>query len=274
MGKLFIVATPIGNLGDITLRAIETLKSVALVACEDTRVTRVLFQKYDIKTPLTSYAEHNKTQKLSHLVNQLKSADIALVSDAGMPGINDPAYELVNECIKSGIEVTIVPGPSAVLSALVASGLPTDQFTYAGYIPRAAGERRKFLEDTLNERRTIVLLETPHRLSESLGDILEIGGDRQIAVCRELTKLYEEIFRGTVSQAIAHFQVPRGEFTLVISGQTANEEVSDETILSRLKELTTAGQSKNEAVKNVVSEFKAPRKRAYELSLQLDKGKP
>lgn len=271
MGKLFIVATPIGNLGDITLRAIDTLKQVALVACEDTRVTRVLLQKYDIKTPTTSYAEHNKLQKLPQLIEQLKSADVALVSDAGMPGINDPAYELVNECIKSGVEVTIVPGPSAVLSALVASGLPTDQFTYAGYIPRSAGERRTFLEEALNERRTVVLLETPHRLSDSLADILDIGGDRHIAVCRELTKLHEEIFRGSVSQAIEHFREPRGEFTLVISGRPATDTVSDEAILARLKELTSAGKPKSEAVKDVTAEFKTPRKRAYQISLQLDK---
>lgn len=274
MGKLFIVATPIGNLGDITFRAIDTLKQVALVACEDTRVTRVLFQKYDIKTPLISYAEHNKVQKLPQITEQLKSSDVALVSDAGMPGINDPAYELVRECIKSGVDVTIVPGPSVVLSALVASGLPTDQFTYAGYIPRTAGDRRKFLETTLREQRTVVLLETPHRLSDSLQDLLELGGDRQIAVCRELTKLHEEIFRGTVSQAIVHFQEPRGEFTLVISGRTEIESISDEIILARLKELTSAGTSKSEAVKNVANEFKTPRKRAYDLSLQLDKSNP
>ncbi|MSQ32286.1 MAG: 16S rRNA (cytidine(1402)-2'-O)-methyltransferase [Dehalococcoidia bacterium] len=271
MGKLFIVATPIGNLGDITLRAIDTLKRVGLVACEDTRITRVLLQKYDIKTPTTSYAEHNKTQKLSYLIDQLRFADLALVSDAGMPGINDPAYELVNECIKSGIEVTIVPGPSAVLSALVASGLPIDQFTYLGYIPRSAGERGTFLEAALNEKRTVALLETPHRLTDSLIDILDIGGDRPIAVCRELTKLHEEIFRGTVSQALEHFKEPRGEFTLVISGRSATDDVSDEAILARLKELISAGKPKSEAVKDVTSEFKTPRKRAYQISLQLDK---
>ena len=271
MGKLFIVGTPIGNLADITLRAIETLKQVALVACEDTRVTRVLLQKYDIKTPTTSYAEHNKVKALPHLIERLQSADVALVSDAGMPGINDPAYELVNKCIKSGIEVTVVPGPSAVLSALVASGLPTDQFTYAGYIPRSAGERRAFLETALVERHTVVLLETPHRLEGSLKDILEVGGDRHIAVCRELTKLHEEIFRGSVSLAIAHFQEPRGEFTLVISGKSASDNVSDETILDRLKELTSGGKPRSEAVKDVTNEFKTPRKRAYQLSLRLDK---
>ncbi|MDP2954543.1 MAG: 16S rRNA (cytidine(1402)-2'-O)-methyltransferase, partial [Chloroflexota bacterium] len=218
MATLYIVATPIGNLEDITLRAIRVLGEVGLIAAEDTRTTRKLLSRYSIKTPLTSYHDHNKESKLPYLLRVLQEKDMALVSDAGMPGISDPGYELVVKAVEEGIQVVPVPGPSAVTTALAISGLPTDQFVYLGYLPRRRGQRRLALQEVSGESRTLVIFEAPHRLRDSMEDIRAVLGDRRLAVCRELTKVYEEVFRGTVSQALEHFTEPRGEFTLVIAG--------------------------------------------------------
>ncbi len=219
MPTLYIVATPIGNLEDISLRALRILTEVPLIAAEDTRRTRHLLTTYGIKTPLTSYHEHNKKARLARLLSHLEKHDLALVSEAGMPGVSDPGYELIVVAIEHGIPVVPIPGPSAVVTALAASGLPTDEFVFVGFLPRKKGERRRLLEAISDEPRTIVAFEAPHRLLVALRDIKEVLGDRRIAVCRELTKLYEEIFRGLVHQAIEHFQEPRGEFTLVIEGK-------------------------------------------------------
>lgn len=220
MGTLYLVGTPIGNLEDISLRAIRTLREVALIAAEDTRRTRVLLKRYEIDTPLTSYYEHNKLTKLEYILSLLQAQDVALVSEAGMPGISDPGYELVRAAIAREITVVPIPGPSAIVAALAASGLPTDQFTYLGFLPRKSGERRRRLASVASETRSIIAFESPHRLLACLADILETLGDRPMAVGRELTKLHEEFVRGTVSQVQAHFtaHAPRGEFTLVISG--------------------------------------------------------
>jgi 16S rRNA (cytidine1402-2'-O)-methyltransferase len=220
MPVLYVIATPIGNLEDISLRALRLLQEVKLIAAEDTRTTRHLLNAHNIKTPLTSYHEHSKRAKLDYLLNFLEKEDLALVSEAGMPGLSDPGYELIIAAIERGISVVPIPGASAVITALVVSGLPTDQFLYLGFLPRRKGQRQRLLSSIVDEPRTIVAFETPHRLSEALSDIEEILGNRRLSVCRELTKVHEEIFRGRVSQAREHFIEPRGEFTLVIEGKT------------------------------------------------------
>jgi len=217
---LYVVATPIGNLEDISLRALRLLGEVKLIAAEDTRKTRHLLNAYGIETPLTSYHEHSKRAKLEYLLGYLKREDLALVSEAGMPGLSDPGYDLIVAAVERGISVVPVPGASAVITALVVSGLPTDQFVYVGFLPRRKGQRQRLLGSIADESRTTVAFETPHRLKETLNDTLEILGDRRISVCRELTKVHEEIFRGRVSQAKEHFVEPRGEFSLVIEGKT------------------------------------------------------
>ena len=220
MPVLYVIATPIGNLEDISLRALRLLQEVKLIAAEDTRTTRHLLNAHNIKTPLTSYHEHSKRAKLDYLLNYLEKEDLALVSEAGMPGLSDPGYELIVAAIERGISVVSIPGASAVTTALVVSGLPTDQFLYLGFLPRRKGQRQRLFSSIVDEPRTIVAFETPHRLKKALSDIEEILGNRRLSVCRELTKVHEEIFRGRVSQAREHFSEPRGEFSLVIEGKT------------------------------------------------------
>lgn len=220
MPVLYVIATPIGNLEDISLRALRLLSEVKLIAAEDTRTTRHLLNAHNIKTPLTSYHEHSKRAKLDYLLDYLEKEDLALVSEAGMPGLSDPGYELIVAAIERGISVVPIPGASAVITALVVSGLPTDQFIYLGFLPRRKGQRQRLLSSIVDEPRTIVAFETPHRLRKALSDIEEILGNRRLSVCRELTKVHEEIFRGRVSQAREHFSEPRGEFSLVIEGKT------------------------------------------------------
>jgi len=220
MPVLYVIATPIGNLEDISLRALRRLQEVKLIAAEDTRTTRHLLNAHNIKTPLTSYHEHSKRAKLDYLLNYLDKEDLALVSEAGMPGLSDPGYELIVAAIERGISVVPIPGASAVTTALVVSGLPTDQFLYLGFLPRRKGQRQRLLSSIVDEPRTIVAFETPHRLKKALSDIEEILGNRRLSVCRELTKVHEEIFRGRVSEAREHFSEPRGEFSLVIEGKT------------------------------------------------------
>jgi 16S rRNA (cytidine1402-2'-O)-methyltransferase len=220
MPVLYIIATPIGNLEDISLRALRLLREVKLIAAEDTRTTRRLLNFYNIKTPLTSYHEHSKRAKLDYLLNYLEKEDLALVSEAGMPGLSDPGYKLIVAAIERGISIEPIPGASAVITALVVSGLPTDQFLYVGFLPRRKGQRQRLLSSIVDEPRTVVAFETPHRLIEALSDIEEILGNRRLSICRELTKVHEEIFRDRVSRAKEHFAEPRGEFTLIIEGKT------------------------------------------------------
>ncbi|HEY58193.1 MAG TPA: 16S rRNA (cytidine(1402)-2'-O)-methyltransferase [Anaerolineae bacterium] len=238
MPTLYLVSTPIGNLEDITLRALRVLREVSLIAAEDTRRTRQLLRHYDIATPLLSFHEHNKAERIPRLLRALAQGDVALVSDAGTPLVNDPGYELVVAAIEAGFPVVPVPGPSAPLAALVASGLPTDAFLYLGYLPRKAGERRRRLEQVAGLPYTLLFLETPQRLRAALRDLgAVLGPHRRIAIARELTKVHEEIWRGTLEQAVAHFQQhePRGEFTLVVAGAPSevrewNEGELDEAI--------------------------------------------
>ncbi len=267
---LYIVATPIGNLEDISLRALRTLCEVKLIAAEDTRRTRKLLTTYNIKTPVTSYYEHNKLAKLDYILECLESGDVALVSDAGMPGISDPGYELIVAAGQRGIPLVPIPGPSVVTTALVVSGLDTGQFHYLGYLLSKAGARRRQLQSIAGEQATIVVFETPHRLRAALRDILTVLGDRRIAVCRELTKLHEEVFKGTISGAIEHFAAPRGEFTLVIEGNREPEkpQLTDE-IKKQLNEMKGSGVGAKEAVARMAAETGLSRKELYQAWLEL-----
>jgi 16S rRNA (cytidine1402-2'-O)-methyltransferase len=261
---LYIVATPIGNLEDISLRALRTLREVKLIAAEDTRRTKQLLVSYDIKTPTTSYYEGNKLTKLDYILEQLNEGDVALVSDAGMPGISDPGHELVVAAHERGIPIIPIPGASVVITALAVSGLDTRDFRYLGFLPHKSSARKKLLKSVANDPSTMVVLETPHRLKSALDDILEVLGDREIAVCRELTKLHEEVFRGRVSQAIEHFVGPRGEFTLVITGQKNTEKPQlTEAIEKRLQELRRSGVGAKEAVAKVAEETGLAKKELY-----------
>jgi len=270
MSSLYVVATPIGNLEDISLRALRTLREVKLIAAEDTRRTKQLLAKYEIKTPVTSYHEHNKWTKLDYILDCLGGGDVALVANAGMPGISDPGYELILAANRRGIPVVPVPGPSVVITALVVSGLPTERFTYIGFLPHKAGSRRQLLETVADECSTIVVLESPHRLRAALNDILLVLGDRKIAVCRELTKMHEEVFRGTISQAIEHFTQPRGEFTLVIEGKGEKEKPRlTEAIERQLLSLRLAGATAKEAVAKVGGETGLSKRELYRAWLKL-----
>jgi 16S rRNA (cytidine1402-2'-O)-methyltransferase len=272
MPDLYIVATPIGNLEDITLRAVRVLGEVGLIAAEDTRVTRKLLARYDIHTPLTSYHEHNKRSKLPSLLAALTEKDVALVTDAGTPGVSDPGYELVRAASDAGVRVVPIPGASAITSAIAVSGLPADRFVYLGFLPRRRSERLELLGSLATERRAMVALETPHRLRAALEDLLETLGDRRIAVGREMTKLHEEVFRGAVSDALETFVAPRGEFTLVIEGAAesatpASPEAARE-LLTRYRE---EGLGAKESVARAAGESGVSRRDAYRLWLEVDK---
>ena len=225
MGTLYLVATPIGNIEDMSPRAIRVLREASLIAAEDTRHTGKLLKHFEIDTPLTSYFEHNKLNKLDFILDKLSHGDVALVSDAGMPAINDPGYELVRAALAAGFDVRPVPGPSAPISALAVSGLPTDAFLYLGYLPHRKAERRNFVSHAASVTYTLIFLESPYRIVEALEDLLATLGDRRVCVAREMTKMFEEYWRGTVSGALEYFksQPARGEFTLVVEGKDKEE---------------------------------------------------
>jgi len=221
---LYLVSTPIGNLEDITLRALRVLRQADLIAAEDTRRTFKLLKVYEIEKPLTSYHDHNKERKAPRLIEEMrKGKKVALVSDAGTPGISDPAYHLVRMALQEGMKVVPIPGPSAPIAAIQVSGLPPDRFAFEGFLPRKKGKRDRRLEELREEKRTIILFEAPHRLLPSLRSILEILGDRRAAICRELTKRFEEVLRGTVSELIGEVEKrePRGEMVVVVEGRCA-----------------------------------------------------
>jgi len=221
LGTLYVVGTPIGNLEDITLRALRVLREVPLIAAEDTRTTRKLLAAHGIATPLTSYHDFTSPAKRRSLVDHLREQDLALVSEAGMPGISDPGYRLIRAAIDAGMAVVPVPGPSAIIAALVVAGLPTHAFHYLGFLPRRSGERRRLFARVAPSEDTLVMFESPHRLVASLGDMLEVLGPRPMAAARELTKRFEEVVRGTIAEVLEHFRAtpPRGEFTLVVAGR-------------------------------------------------------
>ena len=255
MGTLYLVATPIGNLGDITARALRVLREVALIAAEDTRHTRGLLTHFDIHTPLTSYFEHNKLSKLDSILDTLRTGDVALVSDAGTPALSDPGYELVRVALEAGFPVVSVPGPSAVIAALVASGLPTDSFVYLGFLPRKDSERERLLASVADERRTLVAYESPHRLLDTLAAIEQTLGDRRVAVARELTKLFEEIYRGPASAAREYFATKgvAGEITLVIAGAPEAERWPEARVRAELDRRVAEGAKRKDAAKQVAA---------------------
>ncbi|HEU5440248.1 MAG TPA: 16S rRNA (cytidine(1402)-2'-O)-methyltransferase [Ktedonobacterales bacterium] len=288
MGTLYLVATPIGNLEDITLRALRVLREVPLIAAEDTRQTRKLLTHFGIATPLTSYHEHSHIARREALVAALAAGDVALVSDAGTPALSDPGQDLVRDAIAAGYPVVPIPGPAAAISALVASGLSTDTFTFLGFLPRKSAERRAALARVRTAPQTLVLYEAPHRLRATLADLRAVLGDRQMAAARELTKLHEEWLRGPISAIQAHYAAgatePRGEFTLVVAGAPSGEaggmEVEEapgaaegvsleERARTRLAALLTEGIGTREAAARVAKELGLTRREAYALALTL-----
>jgi len=270
MSTLYLVATPIGNLEDISARAIRVLAEVNLIAAEDTRQTRKLLNHFKIKTAIQSYHEHNKITRLNAFLDALERGDVALVSDAGTPALNDPGYELVRAALDAGNNVCPIPGPSAPIAALVASGLPTDNFLYLGYLPRKGSQRRSFLIPVRDLPYTLILLETPHRLMEALKDMLAILGDRQMAAGRELTKLHEEFVRGPVSDVLAHFESnpPRGEFTLVVSGaaEPRSGPWPKEKLEAVLHARLAQGETASQIVPDLAQESGWSKKEVYRLA--------
>ncbi len=267
MGTLYLVATPIGNLQDITLRALDVLRTAPLIAAEDTRSARRLLDHFGVRAHLTSYNEHNARAKTPSLLAALADGDVAIVSDAGMPGISDPGHRLVLAAIQAGYTVVPVPGASAVLAAVSASGLPSRRFHYLGFLPRQSGPRRRVLLEAAASGDTLIVFESPHRVRQTLEDAAAaLGGERRIAVCRELTKLYEEIWRGSIAGAITHFSQPRGEFTLVIEGGapvTAAGSVSDDAIADAIAELRGRGVSSKDGVSAIAKRFGLSHREAY-----------
>ena len=272
-GTLYLVGTPIGNLEDITLRAIRTLKEVQLVACEDTRQTQKLLNHYGVETHTTSYHEHNELTKSAELVMQLEQGkSIALVTDAGMPGISDPGFRLVTLAIRHRISVVPIPGPSAFLSALVASGLPTDAFRFLGFLPSKEGQRAKMLEQVRNSTRTVIFYEAPHRLLETVEEIVQVlGPERAIVVAREVTKLHEEFLRGTATEVLSelkHRQEVKGEITLLI-GRAAEQQHGQSvfnaaTVRTRVRELMKSENlDERDALKRVAKEMGVSKSEAY-----------
>ena len=270
MPTLHIVSTPIGNLEDITLRALRVLREVGLIAAEDTRVTRKLLSHYDIHTRLTSFNEHNQSSRIPDLLSTLRDTDVALVSDAGTPGVNDPGKALVQAASIAGVQVVAVPGASAVTAAVAVSGLVDEAFIYLGFLPRNKGERRRLLELLAFESRAAVAFESPRRIRQSLEVMSETLDDRPIVVCREMTKLHEEVFRGTASEALDHFEQPRGEFTLVVEGWTESSDDDaelDALASTLLRQLRRQGTGAKHAVSHVTAVTGLSRRQVYQLWL-------
>ena len=270
-GKLYVVATPIGNLGDFSPRAIETLETVDFIAAEDTRVGAKLLNKFEIKKPQVSYFEHNRRTKGDYILSRiLEGESCAIITDAGTPAISDPGVDLVDLCAQNGVEVVAVPGCSAVVAALSISGMACGRFTFEGFLPVPKKERRAHLEEVKTEKRTMVFYEAPHKLQRTLQDMLECWGDRKIALCREITKLHEECFRTTLSEAIAHYEEhpPRGEFVLVIEGCTEVEApVEEADLLAQVQALVEGGMPLMGAVKQVAKANGASKNKLYQEAL-------
>jgi 16S rRNA (cytidine1402-2'-O)-methyltransferase len=276
LGKLYVVGTPIGNLDDLTFRSLATLKKVTLIAAEDTRHTGKLLQHFDISTPQISYHEHNRLSRLDELLNILSQGqDIALVTDAGMPGISDPGYELIKACIEAKIEVVPIPGVTAVITALAVSGLPTERFCFEGFLPGKEKLRQERLESLKTETRTMVFYEAPHKLIKTLEDLREtFGPTRKIVLGRELTKLYEEIWRGTIAEAINLYRdnkTPKGEFTIVVMGNNRFDtiQLSDEELKRELKQIIEGGVNRSQASRQLAQVTNLSRSRLYKLALEI-----
>jgi 16S rRNA (cytidine1402-2'-O)-methyltransferase len=276
-GTLYIVATPIGNLEDITLRALRVLKEVDLIAAEDTRHTHGLLQHFGIRTPLTSYHEHNERTKARQLVGRLKEgARIALVSDAGTPGISDPGYRLVVAAIEADIQIVPLPGASALTTILSVSGLPTDRFVFEGFLPGKQNERREKLKGLRTETRTLVFYEAPHRLKETLNDVQAIFGEREIVLAREVTKLHEEFLRGLTGELIRllHDKEILGEMTLMIKGSSGENEISEDLLRAEIRALRAKGVRVKEIAELLGEKYSIAKRELYTMALQMeDRGK-
>lgn len=273
-GTLYVVGTPLGNLEDMTFRAIATLREADAIAAEDTRHTGKLLHYFQIKTPQISYHDHNCRSRIPEVLDRLQRGQaIALVSDAGMPGISDPGYELVRACREVSIPVVPIPAASAAVTALSVSGLPSDRFVFEGFLPTKGRERRDRLEQLKAETRTILLYESPHRLVQTLTDLVaQWGGDRPLVIAREITKLHEEFWRGTLQSALKDYQHrnPIGEYTLVIAGaQPAALELSDESLCQELRRLLKQGMSRSQASRDLATRAELPRRRIYQLALTI-----
>lgn len=273
-GVVYIVGTPIGNLEDMTFRSVRILQSVDLIAAEDTRHTGKLLKHFQINTPQISYHEHNRNSRIPELLKHLEQGKtIAVVSDAGVPGISDPGYELVKACVKNGITVVPIPGPVAAITALIASGISTEKFVFEGFLSAKVKQRRSHLESLKSEQRTLIFYESPHRLRSSLQDFAEIfGGDRQIVLARELTKIYEEFWRGTIASACSYYKekVPVGEYTLVVAGEPPTQrEFTQEELIAELETIMNQGISPSQASRQLAASTSLPRRQLYQLALTL-----
>lgn len=269
-GRLYLCGTPIGNLSDFSPRAVETLRSVDLIAAEDTRHSLKLLRHFEISKPMVSYFEHNKRERGEQLMQKLLAGEnIALITDAGMPAISDPGEDLVRLCHEHGIPVSPIPGPCAAVSALAAGGLPTGRFCFEGFLTVNKKGRREHLESLRGEERTMIFYEAPHKLTATLGDMLRILGDRRLALAREMTKLHEEIVNTTLSQALAHYEEtpPKGEFVLILEGCGKQEQTFAQSPAERLEELISSGVPKKDAIRQVASERQLPKREVYALTL-------
>ena len=268
MGTLYLVATPIGNLEDLSPRAVRILRDAVLIAAEDTRHSGKLLKHFEIETSLTSYFEHNKLQKIDFILSKLADGNVAVISDAGTPAINDPGYELVQAALAAGHDVRPVPGPSAPITALTVSGLPTDSFLYLGYLPHKANDRRKAIAQVSNQPYTLIFLESPYRIVEALDDLFSELGDRKICVAREMTKMFEEYWRGSISAALEHFnaQPARGEFTLVVGGaEKTSGEWDAPKMKSAIKTGLDAGESSSQLSKRLAEESGWNKREVYRI---------
>ena len=272
-GVLYIVATPIGNLEDITFRAVRILKEVELIAAEDTRHSRKLLSHFGIARPLTSYFDHNKNFKGSYILEKLREGhSVALITDAGTPCISDPGYQLVRDAVTAGIQVVPIPGPSAVIAALSAAGLPTDRFAYEGFLPNRQGKRREKLMSVKGEERVLVFYEAPTRLAAALSDLLEVMGDREVVIARELTKLYEEFIRGHVTDLIERLKGRqiKGEVVLLVAPAPSADEPAPSLVVDLLRAYTASGEvSLKDAVRRVALETGQSRSAVYAEALRL-----
>ena len=277
-GKLFLCATPIGNLEDITLRVLNTLKEVDLIAAEDTRHSIKLLNHFDIKTPMTSYHEHNKVEKARYLVEQMKlGVRIALITDAGTPGISDPGEELVRQCYEAGIQLTSLPGPAACITALTLSGLGTRRFCFEAFLPSDKKEKQWILEELKEESRTIVIYEAPHRLVKTLKELYEALGDRKITICREITKRFETAFRTTFIEALKAYEeeAPKGECVIVIEGKSIRDKIEEKVMASREMSLedhmelyVNQGLDRKEAMRMVAKDRGISKREVYQYLLK------
>lgn len=279
MSKLYIVPTPIGNLKDITIRALDVLKESNVIAAEDTRQTIKLLNHFNIKKQLISYHQHNELTKSEEIINRVKAGEIvALVSDAGSPGISDPGSVIIKKCIEEEVEFEVLPGATAIITALVNSGLDTTKFTFRGFVPRENKERRVLISEIKNHKETLVFYEAPHRIKDTLSFLYEELGNRKVAICRELTKLHEQIVRGLISEVIEHFNTnsPRGEFVVVIEGKSQEEidleqkaKWENTTVEEHIILYVDRGYTKKEAIKLVAKERSMPKSEVYKYSTDL-----